>query len=90
MKYAVVHYIDELTDYHVGAVGLDPTSDWAAEALCRCWYDVFGPPDVLITDGGSEFKGAVGRLNDLFAVSTTSSRTRLSAHWVMQNVMELS
>ena len=90
VKYAVVHYIDELTDYHVGAVGLDPTSDWAAEALCRCWYDVFGPPDVLITDGGSEFEGAVDRLNDLFAVSTTSSRTRLSAHWVMQNVMELS
>ena len=68
VKYAVVHYIDELTDYHVGALEFDPTSDWAAETLCRLWYDVFGPPDVLLTDGGSEFYGAVARLNDLFAV----------------------
>ena len=42
VKYAVVHYIDELTDYHVGALEFDPTSDWAAETLCRLWYDVFG------------------------------------------------
>ena len=68
VKYAVVHYIDELTDYHVGALEFDPTSDWAAETLCRMWYDVFGPPDVLLTDGGSKFYGSVARLNDLFAV----------------------
>ena len=68
VKYAVAHYIDELTDYHVGALEFDPTSDWAAETLCRLWYDVFGPPDTLVTDGGSEFHGAVARLNDLFAV----------------------
>ena len=68
VKYAVVHYIDELTDYHVGALEFDPSSDWAAETLCRLWYDVFGPPDVLLTDGGSEFYGSVARLNDLFAV----------------------
>eukprot|EP00913_Durusdinium_trenchii_P029093 g27278.t1 len=68
VKYAIVHYIDELTDYHVGALEFDPTSEWAAEVLCRLWYDVFGPPDVLITDGGTEFQGSLGRLNDLFAV----------------------
>ena len=42
VKYAVVHYIDELTDYRVGALEFDPTSDWAAETLCRLWYDVCG------------------------------------------------
>ena len=68
VKYAVVHYIDELTDYHVGALEFDPTSDWAVDVLCRLWYDVFGPPDTLITDGGTEFQGSLARLNELFAV----------------------
>ena len=68
VKYAVIHYIDELTDYHVGALDFDPSSDWAADVLCRLWYDVFGPPDVLITDGGTEFQGALARMNELFAV----------------------
>eukprot|EP00435_Cladocopium_sp_Y103_P025154 s849_g6.t1 len=68
IKYAAVHFLDELTDYHIGALAFDPTSEWAADVLCRNWYDVFGPPDVLITDGGTEFQGAVNRLNDLFGV----------------------
>lgn len=29
---------------------------------------MFGPPDLLLTDGGSEFAGAVEILNELFAV----------------------
>ena len=68
VRYAVVHYIDELTDYHVGALAFESSSDWAAETLCRLWYDVFGPPDLLITDGGTEFLGSITRLNDIFAV----------------------
>jgi len=32
------------------------------------WYSVFGPPDVLVTDGGAEFAGSVQVTNDLFAV----------------------
>ena len=68
VKYAVVHYIDELTDYHVGAMDFDPSSDWAADVLCRLWYDVFGPPDSLTTDGGTEFQGCLARLNELFGV----------------------
>lgn len=46
----------------------EPSSDWAADTLCRLWYDVFGAPDLLITDGGTEFQGSIIRLNDLFAV----------------------
>ena len=64
----MVHYIDELTDYHVGAMDFDPSSDWAADVLCRLWYDVFGPPDSLTTDGGTEFQGCLARLNELFGV----------------------
>ena len=29
---------------------------------------VFGPPDLLITDGGPEFAGSVQVMNDLFSV----------------------
>ena len=29
---------------------------------------MFGPPDLLITDGSSEFKGSLGAMLDLFGV----------------------
>ena len=32
------------------------------------WYSVFGPPDVLGTDGGMEFRGSLEVMNDLFGV----------------------
>lgn len=32
------------------------------------WYGIFGPPDILLTDGGMEFAGAVETLNDLMGV----------------------
>lgn len=60
--------LDELTDYHVGELDFDPSSGWVAEVMREKWYDVFGPPDVLVTDGGTEFLGSVARLNDIFAV----------------------
>lgn len=68
VRYTVVHFLDDLTDYHVGDVQFEARSDWTAEILRRKWYDVFGPPDVLMTDSGTEFRGSMERLNDLFAV----------------------
>ena len=49
-------------------MAFDANSGWTAEVLRRKWYDVFGAPDVLVTDAGTEFRGAMERLNDLFAV----------------------
>ena len=40
-KYVVTHYIDALTDYHVGDLSL------AGFLVCGVW-----PPDMLVTDGG--------------------------------------
>ena len=68
VRYTVVHFLDDLTDYHVGDVQFEARSDWTAEVLRKRWYDVFGPPDVLVTDAGTEFRGSMERLNDLFAV----------------------
>ena len=61
-KFMVTHYIDGLTDYHVGDLTV------SREVLQDLWYGVFGPPDVLVTDGGPEFAGTVAILNDLFGV----------------------
>ena len=68
VRYTITHFIDELTDYQVADLSFDPSSGWAAKVLRDRWYAVFGPPDVLLTDDGSEFKGAIIRLNELCGV----------------------
>lgn len=68
LRYTVVHFIDELTDYQIATVTFDATSGWVAEFLRTRWYEVFGPPEVLLTDAGLDFRGQLGRLNDLWAV----------------------
>ena len=68
LRYSVVHFIDELTDYQIGDVSFDPTSAWTAAVLRDRWYSVFGPPDLLLTDGGMEFQGSMVRLNEMCGV----------------------
>ena len=52
VKYAVTHFIDGLTDYHVGDLTDRPDSAFSREILQDLWLGPFGPPDLLITDGG--------------------------------------
>ena len=67
-KFAVLHYVDGLTDYQVADCSIDTNSIVAAELLRNCWYSIFGTPDVLVTDGGTEFSGAVQSPNELMGV----------------------
>eukprot|EP00435_Cladocopium_sp_Y103_P069464 s181_g33.t1 len=67
VKY-VVHFLDELTDFHVADCSTRVDSVFAASVLRDQCYGIFGPPDVLLTDGGMEFAGAVETLNDLMGV----------------------
>ena len=67
-KYGVVHFLDELTDFHVADCTNAVDSTFAAGVLRDQWYGVFGPPDVIVTDGGMEFARAVEVLNDLMGV----------------------
>ena len=67
-KYAVVHFLDGLTDYHVADCAVHADSSFAASVLRDQWYGIFGPPDVLLTDAGTEFSGAIDVLNELFGV----------------------
>ena len=64
----MTHFIDGLTDFHVGDLTDRPDSAFAREVLQDMWYAVFGPPDILVTDGGTEFAGSVQVMNDLFSV----------------------
>ena len=46
-KYGVVHFLDELTDYHVAGCTAAVDSTFAAGVLRDQWYGVFGPPDIM-------------------------------------------
>ena len=67
-RFAATHFIDALTDYQVGDLTDTPDSSFAREVFQDLWLSVFGPPDLLITDGGSEFKGGLEAMLDLFGV----------------------
>ena len=67
-KYGVVHFVDALTDYHIADATLNPSSAFVVDLLRGGWYGVFGPPDVMLTDGGREFCGVLETLNDIFGV----------------------
>ena len=67
-KFAVTHFIDGLTDYHIADCAINTDSSFAADLLRNNWYSIFGTPDMLVTDGGSEFAGAVETLNQLMGV----------------------
>ena len=41
---------------------------WTTSALLRKWYGVCGPPEILMTDQGSEFAAETEQLNIKFAV----------------------
>ena len=67
-KFAATHYIDALTDYQVADLTDRPDSSFSREVFQDLWLAVFGPPDVLVTDGGPEFMGSVSVMLDLFGV----------------------
>ena len=67
-KFGVVHFIDALTDYQIADAAEYPTSKFTSRLLRNQWYGVFGPPDVLLTDGGREFLGVMETTNEIFGV----------------------
>ena len=67
-KYGAVHYLDALTTFHVGDACVNPSSTFAASVLRDQWYAIFGPPDVIYTDAGTEFAGTVDTLNEVMGV----------------------
>ena len=67
-KFVVTHYIDGLTDYHIGDLTDRPDSGFAREILQDLWIASFGAPDLLVTDGGPEFCGEIETVASLFGM----------------------
>ena len=68
VKFGVVHFLDGLTDFHIGDATVNPNSVFVSELLRNQWYGVFGPPDALLTDAGTEFAGMLETVNEIFGV----------------------
>ena len=64
-RFNVTHVIDGLTEYHVGSASKNPNSYLTTELLQEKWCAVFGPPEVLQTDGGKEYEEVVPQLGRL-------------------------
>ena len=58
-----------------------PAAELVAKAFAEGWVSIFGPPEVLITDGGPEFKGAFTEACNRLAIF----RRMTDAHAPWQN-----
>lgn len=61
-RFSVTHFIDSLTEYHVGLLNKNLNAEDTRELLQNRWCAIFGPPDLLQTDGGKEFAEGVVQL----------------------------
>ena len=55
VKYSVVHAVDAFSLYQVATLMKTPRSDHVAHFLKNHWIGVFGPPEVLLSDAGTEY-----------------------------------
>ena len=61
-RYNVTHVLDGLTEYHVGVASKQPSAAVTSDLIQSKWCAVFGPPEILQTDGGKEYEEVVQRL----------------------------
>ena len=80
-KYAVTHVLDSFSLYQIAVASKDPCAETATELLRDRWFGIFGPPSVLMTDQGTEFRGVLEYLLVTFAVF--HDVVPPSAHWRM-------
>ena len=67
-KYAVTHIIDSFSLYQVAIAVMDATAQTTVGLLRDSWFRAFGPPQILMTDQGPEYQGAVEPLLRTFGV----------------------
>eukprot|EP00435_Cladocopium_sp_Y103_P046235 s919_g13.t1 len=80
-KFAVTHVLDAFALYQIAAAAKDPSADVSSKLLRDRWFGVFGPPSVLMTDQGTEFRGILEPLLNVFAVF--HDVVPPTAHWRM-------
>lgn len=80
-KFAVTHLMDAFSMYMVAVALKDAAAISTVELLWDKWFGVFGPPSVLMTDQGPEYRGVVEQLLRTFAVF--HDMVPPTAHWRM-------
>ena len=68
VKYAVVHAVDAFSLYQVATLMKTPRSDHVAHFLKNYWIGVFGPPEVVMSDAGTEYAAETESLLRAFDV----------------------
>ena len=54
-KYAVIHAVDAFSLYQVASLMPTAKSNLVAHFMKNYWIGVFGPPEIFMSDGGTEF-----------------------------------
>ena len=80
-KFAVTHLMDAFSMYMVALAVQDAAATATVELLRDKWFSVFGPPSILMTDQGPEYRGVVEQLLRTFAVF--HDMVPPTAHWRM-------
>lgn len=79
--FCVTHILDAFSLCQVAVAAKDPSSELTTTLLRDRWIGVFGPPAVLMTDQGSEFKGTVEPLLQTFAIFHEIFPPTAPCHW---------
>eukprot|EP00435_Cladocopium_sp_Y103_P039904 s522_g10.t1 len=80
-KFAVTHIVDAFSLYQIAMAMKDPSAESSSQLLRDRWIGIFGPPTILITDQGAEFKGILEPLLKTFAIF--HEMVPPTAHWRM-------
>ena len=80
-KFAVTHAMDAFSMYMVAVAAKDAAALTTVELLRDKWFSVFGPPSILMTDQGPEYRGVVEQLMRTFGVF--HDMVPPTAHWRM-------
>ena len=80
-KFAITHAMDAFSMYMVAVAAKDAAAITTVELLRDKWFSVFGPPSILMTDQGPEYRGVVEQLMRTFGVF--HDMVPPTAHWRM-------
>eukprot|EP00439_Symbiodinium_sp_Y106_P022212 s3337_g2.t1 len=67
-KYAVIHAMDAFSLYQAASLLPSARADRVAHFLKNHWIGVFGPPDIVMTDAGTEFAAQTEELLRAFDI----------------------
>ena len=74
------HILDQATNYHVATPAPNRAADQAAQSVSENWFQWAGPPNMIVTDAGTEFTSEhFSEFLQRFDVKSVTAA--LHAHW---------